>query len=700
MKTALRVILFLLGGAVLLLAAAALILPRLVDPNMYRERIAALVEERTGRRLTIDGDIGWSVFPWLGVELNDVQLANPPGFGAEPFARIAALQVRVKLLPLLAREVEMSTLLLDGLQLHLVRGPDGRNNWSGLLPAHGAAGSRAGDRERGAAPPPSAPAAFAVGGVQLRDARLVWEDRTTGAQYVLERINLQTDPLRGTQPVGVALDFNARSNRPAVDATVRLRTQVVPSAAYTQFELRDLQVNVAARGAALPGGELSADLGARLSYASDRRSLAIDDLVLSALDVSMRGQARASGLGAATPRVEGSLSVAEFAPRELLEKLDITPPAGSDPQTLQRARAELEFVLGANAAELRKLVLHVDDSILSGTLGVDNFARPATRFQLALDRIDLDRYLPARDRAAAAPAGPPAAAAGEPDDATVRPAPLPPLQSLRKLRLDGTLRVGELKAYGLRSQAVEVTVAATDGRVRLAPARAQLYEGRYDGNIVLDARGAQPQYALDERLSGVQIGPLLTDLQGTARITGKADIALKLTAAGSESQAIRRSMNGSARFALADGVIKGMDVLGEIRKAYAVLRGRAPAQTRAETEFSALTGTATVVDGVLDNRDLHGRSPLLQIQGAGTANLVTDALDYRVTATLVDALEGQGELTGRPIPVRITGSLAKPKIGVDLQQVLEQEVRKQVEKKIQERLQDKLEGGLKGLLGR
>jgi len=104
-----------------------------------------------------------------------------------------------------------------------------------------------------------------------------------------------------------------------------------------------------------------------------------------------------------------------------------------------------------------------------------------------------------------------------------------------------------------------------------------------------------------------------------------------------------------------------------------------------------------VTNGVVNNPDLVGKSPLMQVQGAGTANLVTQLLDYRINATLVDSLEGKGELTGRPIPVQITGPFAKPKVSVDLQQVLKQEAKKQLQKQ----LEDKLDSDtLKGLFGR
>ncbi len=273
-----------------------------------------------------------------------------------------------------------------------------------------------------------------------------------------------------------------------------------------------------------------------------------------------------------------------------------------------------------------------------------------------------------------------------------------PVEMLRALNLNGRLSIGVLKAYQLRSSDVKISVSAKDGLVQVFPARANLYQGTYTGNIRVDVRGKQPRIALDEKVAGVQAEPLLKDMLGEAKVTGTADVALKLTAVGNRPPAIRKTLNGNARFAFTDGVIKGMDVLGEIRQAYALLRGKPQAAgVSNQTEFSAVTGTATVTNGVVNNPDLVGKSPLLQADGAGTANLVTQLLDYRINATLVDSLEGKGELTGRPIPVQITGPFAKPKVSVDLQQALKQEAKKQLQKQ----LEDKLDSDtLKGLFGR
>lgn len=701
MNKPLRVLAIVIGVVVLLGVAAALILPRVIDPNVYRDRITALVKEKTGRELVIAGDIGWSVFPWLGVELGEVRLANAQGFGDQPFAQVAGMQVRVKLLPLLRKEVEMSTVVLDGLQLNLAKDGSGRTNWQDLLAAKPAAAP--GPAEEKPAETPAAPlAAIAIGGVQIRDARLVWDDRAAGTRQAIEQLNVQLGAIEGAKPVELSVDFRLTGEKPARSADVKLTGVATLAESRRQLEIGDLKLAVNAAGEGLPGNTLAADLSGGLALDLDKRTLAIRDLLLQAFDLRLRGQAQGSGIGTDALQFTGTLKMDEFAPRELLKKLGQKLPETSDAGVLAKAGAEFAFKAGTTSASLSDLKLQLDDTHIGGSAGIRDFASGAVTFDLVVDAIDLDRYLPPRkpalDQAAPAPAASlPAASqpAATPAQAGAGGAALLPVETLRGLKLNGTLKIGQLKAYKLKSRDVSITLAADDGLVRAHPASARMYEGSYQGDVTVDVRGQQPRIAMNERLSGVQIEPLLKDMLGKARLTGTANMALALTATGNQPQAIRQTMNGNASFAFTDGVIKGLDVLGEIRKAYAVVRGKPPGNVSNETEFSALTGTAAIANGVVNNPDLQGKSPLLQVQGNGTANLVTESLDYRIIATLVDTLEGKGELTGRPIPVHITGSFDKPKVGVDLEQVLKQEV----QKKIEEKLQDKLKGGLKGLFG-
>ena len=95
-----KLIAVILGIVILLVVGAIIIIPLVVDPNDYKDQITALVKDKTGRELQIEGDIQLSVFPWLGLELGAVRLSNAPDFGEEPFAAVREAAVRVKLRPL------------------------------------------------------------------------------------------------------------------------------------------------------------------------------------------------------------------------------------------------------------------------------------------------------------------------------------------------------------------------------------------------------------------------------------------------------------------------------------------------------------------------------------------------------------------------------------------------------------------------
>src|SRR5688572_24079482 len=97
---ALKIAAYVAGGLVALIIVALLLVVLFVDPNDYRDDIAAVVERQTGRKLTLSGDLKLAVFPWIALETGAAALGDAPGFGNEPFASIQEARVGVRLLPL------------------------------------------------------------------------------------------------------------------------------------------------------------------------------------------------------------------------------------------------------------------------------------------------------------------------------------------------------------------------------------------------------------------------------------------------------------------------------------------------------------------------------------------------------------------------------------------------------------------------
>lgn len=703
---------------VVLLVVAAIALPLLFDPEAFKSRLTGLVREKTGRELVIGGDIDLSVFPWLAVEVEDVRLGNAPGFGDRPFAAVREVKVGVKLLPLLRKEVEVSSVKLEGLALHLARNRAGIANWADLA----GEGAARGATEKGAAgaagpSPAAAPlAALRVGGVQIEDATIDWDDARSGVRYGIEDLDLEIGQVEPDRPFDIRLHGRVTSTRPAMEGTVKLEGRMQIDAGLMQIEVAGLSLDTEFSGKDLPGERLDASLALAGRLDRGAGTLSVPRLSLAVLDLRFNGDIEGKGLNGGSPQFSGHVEADEFVPREVLTKLGIELPPTSDATVLGKADFEAGFSATPTSLALDPLKLRFDDTVVEGNLRVPAFEGPTVRYRLAVDAIDVDRYLPPRqeeagkaggkdeetkatgDGKAAPPATPGQAAAGA--------ANALPLEPLRRLDLDGTLTIGELKAFGLRSRNVTLTTKASKGRLRLHPATAELYEGRYAGDIRLDVRGREPVFAMDEQVTGIQAGPLLEDLTGKAAMTGRGDVKVKLSGRGVDPERIKPTLDGNLSIAFRDGAIAGINIPRMIREARARIRGETlpPSDEPNQTDFASLTATAVVKEGVLLNNDLSLQSPLLRVAGKGKVDLPRDWIDYLLTVKLVGTLEGAGgrsmeELKGVPIPVRIKGPLQSPGFNVELDKVLKKAVEKKVKKKVEEKLKKKLGDKLPGPLG-
>jgi AsmA protein len=258
------------------------------------------------------------------------------------------------------------------------------------------------------------------------------------------------------------------------------------------------------------------------------------------------------------------------------------------------------------------------------------------------------------------------------------------------------VRIGSLKAQNLKASNVRFDIKATGGRLDVSPLAANLYQGSIAGAVSVNAAPATPNFAVRQNLSGVNVGPLLKDLANNDTLEGRGNVTLNVTAQGNTVAALKRALNGSAAVKLVDGAVKGIDVAGSIRNAKArlgTLRGEhtQAADKSQRTDFSELTATFSIRNGVASNNDLSLKSPLLRVGGEGTIDLGQDSINYLVMASIVGTSKGQGgrdvgDLRGLTIPVRATGPLAAPSYKLDFGAMATEAVKQQVEKAVTDRL--------------
>lgn len=659
MSKILQIIIGLLGLLVFIALAAVVVIPLVVDPNDYREEIARAVQEETGRSFEIEGDISLSVFPWLGLEVGRMQLGNPPGFGAEPFVEIGSAAVGVRLLPLLSRRLEVSTLRLDGLHVDLVRLPDGSVNWEGL--GGEAGGDSVSDPKNGPGPGGDFQLAH-IGGLRLTDALLRYSDRQQGSIMELSVPSLSTGRLEPGRPVPLEAEAQLVLDEGEMELLAKLGASIRADTGGAMLQVDGLELELEFSGAALPEGAPALKLAVPV-VTVDLEGQTLDIPALTAETAGLRADLVMAGTSIVdAPAFSGKLEVMEFSPRALLQRFGAAPPQSADETALTRAALTSDYRFGDAQLELDQLSMRLDDTSLDGMalLGLGEVNR--VRATLALDSIDLDRYLP--------PESGEEGETGAGEDAALE------FEWLRGLDLDASLDIGQLGISGLRLANVELRAVASDGVLNLEPVGADLYGGRLGGSVRLDARRTPATLRLQQSLSSLQLQPFVQDLAGFGRLSGMARLDADLSTTAATTAGLTSGLDGKLSFDITDGAYTGVNLWFEIQRAYALAKGRpVPERSSNDTEFRQLIGTAVIRDGVLVNEDFSGGLPFLGLAGRGRIDLAAGELDYRLTATVireaVDEATGEtSELAGMSVPLRLTGPVDSPSVRVDIESLL------------------------------
>jgi AsmA protein len=510
-----------------------------------------------------------------------------------------------------------------------------------------------------------------VGSIEIAAARVTWADAATGSRWELTDFNLEAAEFGTNDRFPLSMQFALAGEQVAVEVDASM--QATLALADNSYRLDDLDVDIAGRGAAWPGGEGEATLAFESLAANlNADTVELTGLTLDFLGITMRGSLSGQRL-MSDLTLSGAVDIQEFDPREVLAVYDIVLDT-ADGGVLSRASAKANLLYTSTQLGLRDMQLMLDDSTLTGRVGLES---DALRYDLAVDDINIDRYLPP-------------AAEGAPEEEGSLDAVDLPLDALRQLNASGELRFGQAKFSGLTLTDAAFALTAANGQLQLRPS-AKLYGGSLAGNIRVDVQADAAAVALEQQLDGVDLAPLARDLLESEDVSGTGDVRLNVTTTGSNVGQMRRDLDGDVSFTVTDGALNGFDLWYELRRARARLDGaELPAREgERRTPFSSLSASGVVQDALLTNRDLTGVLDFMTITGNGTVNLLDDMINFDLVARFIDGPTLQSDpemakLAGQALPLRATGTLAEPSILPDFAAVVRARASQAVQESVEE----------------
>lgn len=703
MPKALKYLLLALAGLVALLVLAALIIAVTFNPNDYKPTLIKLVQDKTQRTLSIPGDIKLTFFPRIGADLGKVAISERQN--ARVFASAEHAQVALALMPIFSRQFIIDQVLVDGLVVNLHRYKNNTTNYDDLL-------SKEDGNAKPATATPTPEEAHAVqldvGGISLNNASLGLTDETKNSTLAVSKLNLRTGPIAQGKKSNFELSAEVKGDKPQLALTVNAKSNFTLDLAQQRHVFDGFTASL--KGAAADMSNLQMTLSAP-SFQLSPQALKAPALALEAA-ITQGTRSTTAKLGGA---LSGDLTAQRFELSNLSLEAALPNPAGGTLALSAKGKASVNLPREAVQASLSG---KLDGMRMEAQLGLNRFSPPAYSFDIALDDLDADRYLakstPVTKTGSTAPSS------GS-NAAPESPAPESPfdLSALQSLDARGTLKVASFKFANIRSSHVRLELHAANGKVNINPMTASLYGGSLAGSLSASA-SKTPRFAVQQTLRNINIGPLLKDAVDKNPVDGKGDVTIDISATGATVSQLKRSINGTARLALQDGAINGINLAATIRNAKAkigMLQGQpAPQQgtasTQEKTDFTELNSSFKIANGVAHNDDLSAKTPLLRIGGNGDINLGEDRLDYTVKATVVSTLQGQGgpelqQLKGLTIPVKLSGPFNAIRWEIDFGSLVGDLVKGKVEAEVQKQvdtqkgqIEQQLRDQLKGIFGK
>lgn len=650
----LRILGIVFGVALALLAVGLGILYALFDGEKIKVELSRVVMEKNQRKLDIAGKLELSVWPDVGIKLGRTTLSEPGG--KTEFLALDSARVAVAVMPLLSKQVKVQRIEVSGLKATLVKHKDGTLNIDDLT---GGAADKSGSSKSvpkiGAGDTASEPLQIDIAGISIANAQLTWRDEKTRETTTLSNLDFGSGRVQadsGKQTLAVdALSLAAKGKTGADSFELKLevpRLNISPD--KSSGESLNLTADLAGSGRKLAAKIVLSGVEGNL------KALKIGKLTL---DLDAR-----AGESTLKAHLDSPVAVDLAAQTVALEKLAGSIDLANPQMPMKQLKLPLSGSLRADLAKQSAaldLGTRFDESKIALKLNVPKFAPLALGFDLDIDTLNVDKYLPPKkgeEKAGTGKTAPQGTGGAGGKEATAGKLDF---SALKGHDVNGVLRIGALQVSKLKLAKVNAKIRLAGGRLDVAPLTLNLYEGSASGSLSLNAAGNQ--LGLKQNLSGISINPLMVDLADKDLLEGRGNVALDVTSHGDTVTAMKKALAGTASLALKDGAIKGINLaqsMRDIKGKLGAKQDKQQAKAGAKTDFSELSASLKIANGVAHNEDLAMKSPFLRLSGAGDIDIGAGQMNYVAKATVVGSSAGQGgkdldKLKGVTVPVRITG---------------------------------------------
>ncbi|MEA3436326.1 MAG: AsmA family protein, partial [Thermodesulfobacteriota bacterium] len=555
------------------------------------------------------------------------------------FVSVKSFEIRVKLLPLLLskfKDIQIRHIVLNEPRIALIKQKDGKTTWAWEKKESSQSKKNEIKPLEGEPVEKFSLKSLAVGDLSINNGLILWIDRSKKEKKVISDLNLQLSDVSLDQPVNLKFDAIMDGHPVSANGTLGPVGEK-PGIGAVPF---DISVNA-----------------------------------LKQLTIHLKGRIDNP---AEDPKFDIAVDVSSFSLRKLLSETGRPIPAGmSDPEALNKVAFKAHLKGNPQKISVSDGILNIDESKINFSVSAKDFSRPDVTFNIKLDQIDLNGYLPPKT-------GKKSDAnkkSGSSETTSKKSGSKTDYSSLRSLILNGSIRAGKVKVNKTVAQDINVKISGKNGVFHINPLTMKLYNGDISGKVTLNVKKNTPQSNIKLKLNNIECEPLIKDILEKDILKGTVKAGVALSMSGDDAEMIMKTLNGKGEFSVKNGAVKGVDLVAMVRNTDSAYGFAGKGNKSPETGFSELYAPFTITDGLLKTTDTRMVSTLIRVAVSGKANLPDETLKFRIEPVVVTTSKADKKKMKRSevkVPVLVSGTFSFPKFRPDLKAIAKDQLEKEV----------------------
>lgn len=682
---------------VITLLALVIIATKSINPNDYRDEISQAAQDHANIDLAI-GDIQWSFFPWLGLDVSQTTIAATTG---DPLAEVDNIKLSVKVLPLLSGQVQIGKVALVGGHIHVVQQADGTLNWDALSQTTSDT-----DSPESTAKETGTNLDLSVGKILIQDAQLSYKNLADATALTIDEINVEANNVHvsSKQPTSkfpVHIGFRFKDNA-GLSSTQNISAIIHLNIDAMQMAVNDLAIVSQTK---MPGisNDIKTRINANITLSTLAQTLAVQGLNVSLNETTiLTGELTMNQLDT-DPQFNGQFKIPKTPIRPIAKHFAVELPETASDKALSHVFGSLAISGNTHYIDIKPIELTVDESTLTGFFTIEDLSTQAIRSELLLDQVVLDHYLPpATDQSATADAS---ANTTPESTAAESTATLIPIETIQSLNMHIDLRISKLVSNDLEVDDTHIMMIGNNGKLSMDPIEGKTLGGRFKLSAQIDVNSTEPTLSIHKDLNHIQIEPAIDAFADNSALAGLLFFGGDLQTSGNTIPAWKNNLTGNSQLKLTEGLLKGVNLtelayeqlgqLGPLVKTYLETDNpiNLPPAFKKDSQIKEVLADVQFNQGVASTQQLKLSLDDAQANGSAAYDMINEKLTFTLNLRLNESISNP-YVANIEWPMHCEGSLnAAPNCTVSLKPVkqhLEKLAKQAAKSKVNQAIADKL----------